>query len=146
MKRPVPYALAALLSFLALSGGTARAYMSLSLGPNLDPTQIPVINNSVTCAHPNTAAQIKSAPDYDTPTISALQGVEGVSKVKVQLDANNTLQNDSLAQSSGNMLLDQAAMNESLKIRYASEVQNCQRVTGTYLLDVAFEDPSSNTQ
>ena len=142
MKRPVPYALAALLSFLALSGGTARAYIGLSLGPNLDPAQIPVINNSVACAHPNIAAQIKSAPDYDEPTISELQGVEGVSKVKVQLDANNTLQSDSLAESSGNTLLDLVAMNESQKVGYGSEVRNCQRVTGTYLLDVAFEDPS----
>lgn len=137
MKRLAPFAFGAALAITALAGGSARAY-TLSLGPNLDPPKMPVISNSVTCAHPSAPAEIKNAPDYDAPQISKAQGVEGTSLVKVQLDANNALRSDTLAKSSGNLLLDQVAMNESQQIEYASEVQNCQRISGTYLLAVDF--------
>jgi hypothetical protein len=139
MKRIAPFAFGAAIAVAALSPGTARAY-TLSLGPNLDPPKVPVISNSVTCARQSVPAQIENAPEYDVPHITQGQGVSGASVVKVQLDANNALQNSALAESSGNLLLDQVAMNESQQITYASEVRNCQRVTGTYLLTVAFGD------
>lgn len=96
---------------------------------------LPTLVNA--CASPNIPARADEV-FFATPTIAAEQGVSGTSVVKIDLNAHGNLVAQSLFSSSGNRLLDNAALQSARMSRYTSETRNCEYVAGTYLYTVEY--------
>jgi TonB family protein len=90
------------------------------------------------CAVQYQNAAVTEAPVYDEPVIARDENISGNSIVKVSLDSNGGLTDASLWSSSGNPWLDQTALQVARSSKYSPESYNCQRVPGSYLIDVAF--------
>ena len=96
---------------------------------------LPTLVNA--CASPNIPARADQV-FFAMPTIAAEQGVSGTSVVKIDLNARGDLVAQSLFSSSGNPLLDKAALQSARMSSYTSETRNCEYVGGTYLYTVEY--------
>ncbi len=81
------------------------------------------------------------SPDYPESARELGLGQVVVS-VQVTLSPAGTLIGEKIAQSGGNMSLDQAALSAARQSTYAPKIVNCQPVTGDYLFKVTF-DPNT---
>ncbi|HMD03091.1 MAG TPA: TonB family protein [Candidatus Baltobacteraceae bacterium] len=90
------------------------------------------------CAQPHVDAAVKSAVAPDYPAIVQQQGVSGVTQVKVTLTETGVVSDASVYQSSGNALLDRSAMTAARQSTYAPEVENCVKVSGSYVFRAEF--------
>lgn len=89
-----------------------------------------------------------SAPDVDAKAVAAVaperpaEATSGAAnaQVRVQLDANGNVTGASIYQSSGDQVLDMAAVRAAKASRYAPEERDCKNVPGSYLFDVDFQE------
>jgi TonB family protein len=86
----------------------------------------------------NKPAAIDGEMYVDVPKIASLQGVSGISTVKIDLSATGALAGEALFASSGNPWLDLAALDSPRTARFTPEMVNCAPVAGSYLYQVDF--------
>jgi TonB family protein len=79
-------------------------------------------------------------PEY--PAIAVGQGIDGQALIVFTLASDGNLKGASIAQTSGNQWLDQAALYAVKKSRYEAAVHDCSRVGGTYGVEVGFSTQS----
>jgi TonB family protein len=72
------------------------------------------------------------------PQIALEMAISGTSQVKIDLAATGDLKAASLFASSGNAVLDNAALRTAKLNRYIPETVNCRHVAGSYLVQVEF--------
>lgn len=106
---------------------------TISLIP-LSPSHVSV-NAQTRCYAP---ASVDGLPFFEMPAIAEAQGVQGTTDVKISLTPSGSLARAELFSSSGNPLLDDAAMLSARMTHFTSEVANCNHVSGTYLYEVTF--------
>ncbi len=83
------------------------------------------------------AVVIRAAhPDY--PSIAEQRGDGGVVYVKVDLTPTGSISGTSIAQSSGNPFLDDAALEAAARSEFQPETQDCTPISGSYLFLVTF--------
>ena len=87
--------------------------------------QLVSAGDGATCA-PDRGAQITKTVYADYPTIAELQGRSGTTTVRVDLAENGAVAGASVAESSGNALLDRAAVRAVKAMRFAPETRSCQ--------------------
>jgi TonB family protein len=85
------------------------------------------------------SAQIIGNPDPRLPEIARQQGVDGSVVIRVGVSAMGLLENASVAQSSGNSLLDEEALRVARRSQYAPAVHDCRAIAGAYLYVVSFD-------
>jgi TonB family protein len=89
-----------------------------------------LLASTTACAEQHQDAAVTEVPNYDEPAISQAENVSGTSLVKISLNPTGRLSAASLWTSSGNPLLDAAALKGARSSKYASEVNDCERVSG----------------
>ena len=75
-------------------------------------------------------------PEY--PAIAKLQERTGISVIRVDLSETGTVVNSSVAVSSGNSVLDKAAIQTARSMLYAPETRACNAISGSYAVQVDF--------
>jgi TonB family protein len=92
---------------------------------------------AATCPVPN------RAPNVDIPFVpESPEGTEGISvtvRVRVSLSAQSTILATSIETSSGNPLLDHAALDASNRTKFHTERVNCVDIPGSYIYRVRFD-------
>ncbi len=90
-----------------------------------------------TCAVPYAPA-LATEPLVQYPAVARMLGVEGVATVGISLSPSGRLIRAWPIQSTGNRLLDAAAMDAAQDTRYAAERAECNAVGGNYKIEVDF--------
>ncbi len=90
------------------------------------------------CAVPNKEAATTRAVQPDYPDIARQQGAAGTTQVKVSLSATGAVLGTAVYRSSGNAALDSAALAAARASAYSPEIENCERVPGSYLFQADF--------
>lgn len=127
------------LALGALAAAPAGA-VTITLAP-LSATQTPPSMVGVgarACASPFVAAAIAGTPFMEDSSLTDEQGVHGLSSVKITLAATGALTAESIYGTSGNPVLDWAALRSAQFTKFTPEVSDCKRVGGEYLYDVDF--------
>jgi TonB family protein len=75
----------------------------------------------------------------DMPTLAAIEGAQGDVAVRVNVSADGSLHSADITQSSRNVYLDREALRVARESTFASEIADCQAVSGTYLYVVSFQ-------
>lgn len=112
-----------------------------SPGPATAPTEGPALPTPTpkpACSAPDVAAKTLVTQTVDVPE-DERNGFTGEAKVKVDLDASGAVVGTSIYESTGNMQLDQAAVNAAHESRYAPEERDCKNVAGSYLFTIDFQ-------
>jgi TonB family protein len=91
------------------------------------------------CAGSHSDAAVVNAVPPDYPEIARQMGLTGTSLVQLDLTPSGTIANASILTSSGNSLLDRAALAAARASSFRSEVRDCTPVAGSYIFSVAFE-------
>ena len=91
------------------------------------------------CAVPNVAATALNVALLDEPQAARDERITGETSVEVRLSATGAVVAFRIYRSSGNMLLDQAALRAARSSTYAPQLENCRPVAGSYLFDAEFE-------
>jgi TonB family protein len=131
------YAAAAVL---ALASQISPAFASQTAAPTiklipLSPANVAIVSGG---AHCNKDAAIDGTPYFEMPQIALEMAISGTSQVKIDLAATGDLKAASLFASSGNAVLDNAALRTAKLNRYIPETVNCRHVAGSYLVQVEF--------
>jgi TonB family protein len=121
-----PVSMAALAALVAMVASTA---------PITAATRTP----HAACLKQAAPATISRTIPADYPMISAEQNVSGTAQVRVDLTSTGALRNAAIAGSSGNDLLDGAALAAARQQTYSPQIVDCQPVSGSYLIVVDFE-------
>jgi TonB family protein len=124
---PVALAAAALTALIPL---TATAASQINDSPSAGP--------AATCVVPNVGAGTIYGAAADAPPIATTLQLSGTAYVQVDLDSAGVVQNASIAKSSGEYVLDRAAINAAKQSSFRPEVRDCAPVAGTYLFVVDF--------
>jgi periplasmic protein TonB len=90
------------------------------------------------CAQPHKDATTTRPVEPDYPDLARQQGAVGTVQVKVSLTPTGSVVSTSVYKSSGNALLDKAALAAARASSYAPEVEDCSPVAGTYLFRADF--------
>jgi TonB family protein len=90
------------------------------------------------CAGSESLARITDAHQPEYPAIALGMGVEGNTLVVFTMNQNGTIADASVADTSGNQWLDQAAVDAVRKSRFAPAVHNCSKIGGVYGVEVLF--------
>jgi len=106
-------------------------------GPTIVPPPAPTPTRP-SCAAPHVDARTTQKADADYPALAQAQGAAGTSTVKVALSASGVVESATIYRTSGNTVLDQAALKAARNSRYAPEIEDCQKVPGQYLFVVEF--------
>ncbi len=123
------------MSFTLLAVGIAIA--GCRLGASATPT---ALAQSPRCTTQNAAAAVTDYPPFDKPTLARLMGLGGVALVAVDLSGEGEPIREALRKSSGNSQLDKTALDVAASARYRPEVHDCEKIPGSYLLEVDFPD------
>ena len=75
-------------------------------------------------------------PTY--PSVAAKLGATGTSVVGIDLSSDGSLLAVRLLKSSGNSVLDYAAIKTASAMEYGPEIQDCEPVSGSYSVEVDF--------
>jgi TonB family protein len=86
----------------------------------------------------NTAAAIDGSPYWDMPPIAQAQDVHGTASIKIDLTSSGALAAEQVYASSGDPVLDRAALKSARLTKFVPEKVNCERVAGSYEYDVDF--------
>ncbi len=92
------------------------------------------------CTTENQPATIVQAAAVDYPEIAKLEHLTGKSIIAVDLGSDGSLLSAYVARSSGNTILDQAAIRTVKKMVYSPETRDCKPTSGSYGVEVEFED------
>jgi protein TonB len=74
----------------------------------------------------------------EEPPLAQEQGAVGTVAVQVDLSSTGAVVSASISSSSGNKLLDDAALQAAKQTSYAPQIKDCQKVAGSYLFRVRF--------
>ena len=119
-------------------------------GPYVDPTAstggdsgtpvpaAPTPTPKPACSAPDVAARAIDTVAPQAPPDS--QGQQAQTKVRVDLDASGSVTGASVYATSGDQLLDMAAVRAAKASRYAPEERNCKNIPGSYLFTVDFQE------
>jgi periplasmic protein TonB len=119
-----------------VAGSASASPVSLSPLGAAPHAQVATVGGS-SCAAAATPAQMtESYVEY--PTIAKLQGLEGVAFVGVSLSADGKVTRAWPVRSTGNRLLDRAAIQTALRSKYVPEQAQCHPVGGDYQIEVDF--------
>lgn len=120
-----------------ITGSIAATFVAaLSGAATASPTTLPMTGP---CRTPNASAAVSSPWTPDMPQIAAAQDISGVTKVRVDLDAQGNLVGSSVFKSSGNYWLDSAALVAARRSGYTAELRDCTPVAGSYAVDFEFQ-------
>jgi len=96
-----------------------------------------------TCMVENRPAFIVRSVEVQRPLIAQFQNLTGTSVIRVDLSETGAVEGSSVAVTSGFGSLDQAAVAVARSMVYAPEMRSCTAVSGSYAVEVDFDDPSS---
>jgi len=116
--------LGALAATLASTAPTVAAPASTSLS---------------TCRTQAASAAISVPVPADYPIIASEQNFSGTSVIRVDLAETGAIRNATIFESSGNQLLDRAALLAAREQTYSPQIVSCERVGGSYLITVDFQ-------
>jgi len=91
------------------------------------------------CAAPQAEAAMINAVPPDYPAFSEQLGDTGTTVVQIDLLADGKLQKASVLRSSGNPMLDRAALDAAKMAEFRAERRDCAPVAGSYAYVVSFE-------
>jgi TonB family protein len=134
VKNVFALAAASALMFLVQAPGSASTPPTIRLA-SVSGQQLAISSASDRC---NVAAGIDGTPDFEMPESSSEMDWHGTTQVKIDLNSDGNLADESIYSSSGNYWLDQAAMRSARLTKFTPEVANCQRIAGAYLFEVDF--------
>ncbi len=89
------------------------------------------------CSNPNVPA--KAVDPISPPVPEEAAGASGSAQVEVTLNPSGGVERASVFRSTGNLVLDRAALRAARISVYTAEVRDCVPVTGTYLFTVDFQ-------
>lgn len=98
----------------------------------------PLGQNPLICTTPYASAQPDNIAQPDFPEIARQQGAAARTIVRVSLDAGGNVTGGTVAQSSGNMALDQAAITAARHTTYEPQLERCNAVPSTFFFAVDF--------
>ena len=84
-------------------------------------------------------AKIIGTVTAEYPELARGQGIKGTALVQVDLLSSGEIAEVSIAKSTGNRWLDEAALRAAREAHFDAETRDGKRVAGTYLLEVRFE-------
>jgi TonB family protein len=120
--------------FIAMLGTLAATLASTA------PTvAAPTSTSHLACGRPAARAAISAEVPVDYPRIPAEQNFSGTAVVQVDLAQTGEIRNATIFESSGNELLDRAALLSAHQQTYAPQMIDCQPVGGSYLITVDFQ-------
>jgi TonB family protein len=90
------------------------------------------------CAHPNVPARVLHPVIPDTPTMAAHQGISGMVRVQVSLDADSHVVALKIY-SSANARLNNAALWAARRSAFQTAVVNCKPIATNVLFTVEFD-------
>ena len=96
------------------------------------------------CKSADTAASIALARAPQYPEIALAEGVEGFATVTFTMALDGSASNVKLAGTSGNRLLDHAAIDAVKSARFAPEMDNCAKIAGLYGVPVVFSQSNAH--
>ena len=99
------------------------------------PASADALSGSDQCTVP--ASTLYSAP-AEMPQIAALYRLSGRAGVQIDLDKAGNVIDMAIAQSTGDGVLDEAALSAARASKFAPEIRNCAPVAGSYLFVVDF--------
>jgi TonB family protein len=123
-------------AFLAFA--VALAFTPLAGSP--DQPQLGMTDNSISCAVPDVPATVSYAAIPEAPFVAQLQHAVGTTSVQIDIDATGAILETSVLQSSGDTLLDRAALSATNLSHFRPEIKDCAPVGGSYLYQVEFLD------
>ena len=91
------------------------------------------------CSAPDVPAKAIDPVTPEEPPFARDEGLTGMAKIRVDLDATGSVVGASVYASTGSAQLDQAALQAAKQTRYAPEQTDCKDVPGSYLFTVQFE-------
>ena len=91
------------------------------------------------CAEPQADARIARSITAEYPELARMEDAKGTALVQVDLLPTGDLAGVSIAKSSGNRYLDEAALGAARQTGFDAEIRDCAKVGGTYLVAVNFE-------
>ena len=91
-----------------------------------------------TCPAADRDATLVENPIPDIPSIARAEDFSGDAYILVNLDAEGSLRDASVAKSSGNPSLDAEALRVARESEYAPAVSHCEPVSSSYLYKVTF--------
>jgi periplasmic protein TonB len=92
---------------------------------------------SCTVDHSPAAIARNVIPDY--PEFQRQQGITGTSVIRVDLSETGSVLGSYVARSSGNDILDRAAVKAAKSMEYVPETNDCKGISGSYAVEVIFE-------
>jgi len=116
------------------SGPGTAATSGPTTAPALSPTPKPV------CSAPYLEASTVNKYAPEMPTLARDQGLSGSAQVQVDLSANGQVLGAKIFVSTGSSVLDTAAMDAARRTTYSPKIVDCDRVPGSYLFRVDFEN------
>jgi TonB family protein len=122
-------------SILIATLGTLAATLA-STAPTL---AVQARTSHLACSTEAAPAAISDQVPADYPIIAAEQNFSGTAVIQVVLAQTGTIRNATIFESSGNTLLDRAALLAARQQTYSPQIVRCQPVGGSYLITVAFQ-------
>jgi TonB family protein len=128
LKKAAGISAAALLTILPLAATTAPAGAAQDVGL------------ATSCEVPNAPASTTYGAVPAIPVIAANLDLTGTTFVQVDVAADGTLLNATVAKPSGTPLLDRAAIQAARESSFQPEIRDCLPVAGSYLFEVDFPE------
>jgi protein TonB len=120
--------------FIAMLGTLAATLASTA------PTvAVPASTSHLACSRQAAPAAISAEVPVDYPRIAAEQNFSGTALVQVDLAQTGAIRNATIFESSGNRLLDRAALLSARQQTYSPQIVGCEPVGGSYLITVDFQ-------
>lgn len=117
---------------IVASNGSATSGPMPSSGPTATPKP--------SCVTPFADATTREKYAPEMPELAREQGLSGTAHVQVQLSATGSVTAVKIFESTGNSALDDAALEAARRTTYSPKIVDCERVPGTYLFRVEFEN------
>ena len=109
-----------------------------AIGTGTDTSPAPTATPQPHCSAPYVPASVTNAMPAESP--EEADGATGQARVKVDLSAAGAVLGVSIYTSTGNPLLDRAAMRAARASTYKAETRDCEPVSGSYLFNVDFQN------
>jgi TonB family protein len=99
----------------------------------------PTSTSHLACSRQAAAAAISTEVPADYPRVAAEQNFSGTAVVQVDLAQTGAIRNASIFESSGNTVVDRAALLAAHQQTYSPQIVGCEPVGGSYLITVDFQ-------
>lgn len=131
-------------SLRAIIGGALALSVQVSpvsaspASPAVTLTKLAPVSAAIVTPACNRDAAVNGTAYWEKPQIADQQGVAGTARIEIRLDRDGKLARESVASSSGNRWLDEAALMSARMTRFSPELVDCKPVAGAYMYDVEF--------